>query len=159
MRPSSATSFLLVSIPFVMPFMMVACGSSNPPPVTAEPAGSTSVASGGTGPTHPPCSDAPVNPADVIAKEPAILNACLASAGKGAPNPCGSAKIAIEVGKDGRVTRAEVAQSTLSEGATDCIKARLAAMQFACPKEGSGTYTIPVGMPVGGCPGMPAPAP
>jgi hypothetical protein len=144
----------LVSLPVVI---SVACGGSTPPPANPDPAASTSVAT--TAPTHPPCSDAPFNPGDVMTKEPAVLNACFASAGKITPNFCGSAKIAVEIGKDGRVTRAEVADSTLPEGVTECMKARLANMQFACPKEGSGTYTIPVGMPVGGCPGMPGAAP
>jgi hypothetical protein len=85
----------------------------------------------------------------------------MAPGGKLDGNLCGSAKIAVEIGKDGRVVRAEVAQSTLPESVTNCIKARLAAVTYACPAEGTATYTVPVGLPISGasgaCPGM-APA-
>jgi hypothetical protein len=110
----------------------------------------------------PACTQGPANPAEVLAKEPAVLQACIASGGKIDANLCGSAKIAVEVGKDGRVVRAEVAQSTLPAGVTDCIKARLAAVTYACPAEGTATYTVPVGLPIGGatgaCPGFAPPA-
>lgn len=137
-----------------------ACGGGNKPatdPVTV------SSASAAPTPTTPACSDAPANPAEVMAKEPAVFNACFASAGKLDPNLCGQAKIAVEIGKDGRVARAEVASSTLPQGVTDCLKARLSAIQYACPKEGSGTYTVPFGLPIGSptgaCPGLPGAAP
>lgn len=141
--------------------LAVACGGSSKP--AAEPAPVTSASVAPTAPT-PACSDAPANPADAIAKEPQVFNACLASAGKlEGGSLCGQAKIAVEIGKDGRVSRAEVASSTLPPAVTDCLKARLSAMQFACPKEGTGTYTIPFGLPIGSptgaCPGVPAPAP
>lgn len=91
------------------------------------------------------------------------MSACLAGATKLDANLCGQAKIAFEIGKDGRVTRAEVASSTLPPGITDCIKARLAALQYACPKEGTAAYTLPVGLPTGTatgvCPGLPAAPP
>ncbi|MGZ3419817.1 MAG: hypothetical protein ACXWUG_31470 [Polyangiales bacterium] len=126
-----------------------AAASSSVPPAPSESA--------------PACTQGPANPAEVLAKEPAVLQACIASSGKIDANLCGSAKIAVEVGKDGRVVRAEVAQSTLPVGVTDCIKARLAAVTYACPAEGTATYTVPVGLPIGGptgaCPGLPAPPP
>lgn len=146
--------------PLVALALAAACGGKGEAksPATDPTASASTIAA-----PPPACADAPANPGEVIAKEPNVFSACLAGAAKPGPNPCGSAKIAVTIGKDGRVSDAQVAQSTLPEGATDCIKARLAAMQFACPKEGSATYTIPVGFPgatpSGGCPGLPgAPA-
>lgn len=136
-----------------------ACGGGNKPANEPAPVASASAA---PAPTTPACSDAPVNPAEVIAKEPAVFSACFAPGGKLDPNLCGQAKIAVEIGKDGRVSRAEVASSSLPQAVTDCLKARLSAIQYACPKEGSGTYTVPFGLPIGSptgaCPGLPAPA-
>jgi hypothetical protein len=148
--PFLALAFALLSV--------AACGSKGgaKSPEGTEPTASTTAS---TPPPPPACADAPANPGEVLAKEPTVFNACLAGA-KPDPKLCGSAKIAVTIGKDGRVSNAQVAQSTLPDGVTDCIKARLAAMQFACPKEGSASYTIPVGFPgTGGCPGLPgAPA-
>ncbi len=150
-----AIAVLSVSLAFGV---FTACGGSAQPANTPAPGPSTSVAAAPTS-TTPACSDAPANPAEVIAKEPALFNACFAStAGKLDPSLCGQAKIAVEIGKDGRISRAEVASSTLPPAVTDCLKARLASIQYACPKEGSGTYSVPFGLPIG-CPGMPAPAP
>ncbi|MBI2391475.1 MAG: AgmX/PglI C-terminal domain-containing protein [Deltaproteobacteria bacterium] len=144
--------------------LAAACGGSSKPPAEPAPVPSASLAPAAPTATTPACSDAPANPGDAIAKEPQVFNACLASAGKmDGGSLCGQAKIAVEIGKDGRVSRAEVASSTLPPAVTDCLKARLSAMQFACPKEGTGTYTVPFGLPIGSptgaCPGMPAPAP
>lgn len=134
-----------------------ACGGSNKPPET-QTGPFTSVAPS-VAASAPPCSDAPANPAEAMAKEPNVFSACLAGASKMTGNFCGHAKIAVEVGKDGRVTRSEVASSTLPAGVTDCIKARLEAVQYACPKEGTATYTVPLGIPIGSpvgeCPGLP----
>ena len=69
-------------------------------------------------------------------------HACLAQGGKLDGNVCGSAKIAVEIGKDGRVVRAEVAQSTLPESVTNCVKARLAAVTYACPAEGRASPSV-----------------
>jgi hypothetical protein len=133
---------------------VVACGGSNKP-VEQPP-----VATAPTAAPPPACNEAPANPTEAMAKEPQVLSACLAGAAKLDANLCGQAKIAFEIGKDGRVTRAEVASSTLPVGVTDCIKARLAALQYACPKEGTAAYTLPVGLPTGSatgaCPGLPA---
>lgn len=139
----------------------VACGGGKSQPQTATwtpDSASTAAPSA----TQPACSDAPANPAEVMAKEPAVLSTCLASAGKVDTNLCGKAQIAVEVNKDGRVVRAEVASSTLPTAVTDCMKARLSSIQYACPKEGSATYTVPVGIPIGNdptgaCPGLPPP--
>ncbi len=135
--------------------LFVACGGSN------KPAEQPAVATASAAPPPPPaCNEAPANPAEAMAKEPQVLSACMAGAGKIDANLCGQAKIAFEIGKDGRVTRAEVASSTLPVGVTDCIKARLAALQYACPKEGTAAYTLPIGLPTGAatgvCPGLPA---
>jgi len=156
---SRASRFPSIACPLIALALAAACGSKNEAksPEGTEPTATASA----TPPPPPACTDAPANPGEVIAKEPGVFNACLAGA-KPDPNLCGNAKIAVTIGKDGRVSNAQVAQSSLPAGVTDCIKARLAAMQFACPKEGSATYTIPVGMPgtpAGGCPGLPgAPA-
>lgn len=129
------------------------CGGSSKP--AEQPVAST------TPPPPPPpaCNEAPANPGEAMAKEPQVLSACMAGATKIDANLCGQAKIAFEIGKDGRVTRAEVASSTLPAGITDCIKARLAALQYACPKEGTAAYTLPIGLPTGSatgvCPGLP----
>lgn len=143
--------------------LFVACGGASQEPKAAAPGPFTSVAAPPPSANTPACSDGPANPAEEIAKEPALFNACFAAA-KLDPNLCGQAKIAVEIGKDGRVTRAEVASSTLPQGVTDCLKARLSAARYACPKEGTGTYTVPFGLPIGSptgaCPGLPAaPAP
>jgi hypothetical protein len=133
------------------------CGGSSKPAETAPVATAAALP-----PSPPPCTDAPVNPGDAIAKEPAVLNECLAGVAKIEPNLCGQAKIAFEIGRDGKVTRAEVASSSLPTGMTDyCIRARLSALQYACPRDGSATYTIPLGLPIppGACPGGTAPAP
>jgi hypothetical protein len=155
MRASSVAGLVIsVSATFIL---AVACGPkqqvydpSTAASASAPPAPSATVA----------CTEGPANPAEVLAKEPAVLQACMASA-KIDANLCGSAKIAVEVGKDGRVVRAEVAQSTLPAGVTECIKARLAAVTYACPAEGTATYTVPVGLPIGGqtgaCPGFAPP--
>lgn len=137
----------------------VACGGSNKPPET-QTGPFTSVAASSAAPTAPPCSDAPANPMDAMAKEPQVFNACLGGLSKMTGAICGHAKIAVEIGKDGRVTRSEVASSTLPPGVTDCIRARLDAQQYACPKEGTATYTVPLGIPIGSsptgeCPGLP----
>ena len=114
-------------------------------------------------PPPPPCKEAQPSPGDILAKEPGIVTACITNAGKVNTNLCGSAKIALKLGRDGKVQNAEVAQSTLPIPVTDCIKARLAAITFACPSSDSAVYSIPVGLPGGGpngeCPGMPAGAP
>jgi hypothetical protein len=149
-------AFSLLAVATTVLIASYGCGPKNPPQTVdsmqAAAAASSSAA-------QPPCVDAPANPADVIAKEPAILNACLANAGKVDANLCGSAKIAVKLGRNGKVQNAEVAQSTLPIPVTDCVKARLAAMQFACPTDDSAVYTIPVGLPLGGpngeCLGMP----
>jgi hypothetical protein len=135
---------------------LVACGSSQPQTVTGGPVPDPTPASA------PPCKDAPVDPGVELARQPQIIQACLANATKVDANVCGSAKIDVRIGKDGKVSQAEVAQSTLPLPVTDCIKARLAAMQFACPGEGSASYTVPIGLPGGGpngeCPGIGSPA-
>lgn len=159
MRPMRSLLLFTGALSIAIPTAVAGAGcGSQPPPQTAE--GQTSTVATAP-PPPPPCTEAPFNPAEVLAKEPGVLNACLASAGKIEPNLCGQAKIAFEIGKDGRITRAEVAQSSLPAGVTECIKARLAAMQFACPKEGTATYTVPIGLPLGSatgaCPGMDAP--
>jgi len=155
--PLRARAVVLLAASIVVG-IAAACGGGAKPANEPAPVASASVAPTAT---TPACSDAPANPAEVIAKEPALFNACFASAGKLDPNLCGQAKIAVEIGKDGRVSRAEVASSTLPPGVTDCLKARLGAIQYACPKEGSGTYTVPFGLPIGSptgaCPGLPAP--
>src|SRR3954465_7245404 len=110
MRASSVAGLVIaVSATFVL---AVACGPkqqvydpSTAASASAPPAPSAAVA----------CTEGPANPAEVLAKEPAVLQACMTSA-KIDANLCGSAKIAVEVGKDGRVVRAEVAQSTLPAG-------------------------------------------
>jgi hypothetical protein len=134
---------------------VLACGGSNPPAETAPAVASAAPAP----PPPPPCKDGPVNPGEAMAKEPNVFAACLGGASKLTGNFCGQAKIAVEIGKDGRITRSEVASSTLPPGVTDCIKARLEAVQYACPKEGTATYTVPLGIPVGHptgeCPGLP----
>jgi hypothetical protein len=164
MGPRRVRGWLLVACTGLPLFVGAACTKNEPLPKSADPMGSgASAASVGT--TMTPCTDAPLNPAEAMAKEPGVMNACLASAAKGGvAAPCGNAKIAVEIGKDGKVIRADVADSTLPPGVTDCLKARLAAMQYACPKEGSATYTVPIGLPTGGvgggCPGLPSvPAP
>lgn len=114
----------------------------------------------GTAPPPPPeCKEQQPNPGDILAKEPGIVTACITNAGKVDANLCGSAKIALQLGRNGKVQNAEVAQSTLPIPVTDCIKARLAAITFACPSTDSAVYSIPVGLPGGGpngeCLGMP----
>jgi hypothetical protein len=141
-------------------FLFAACGKKEPQAPPGSGGGTATVATA----APPECKEAPLDPTAVIAKEPALLNACLANAGKVDANLCGSAKIALKVGKNGRVQNAEVAQSTLPVAVTDCVKARLSALQYACPSDDSAVYTVPVGLPIGGpageCPGMPAtPAP
>ncbi len=143
----------------VLTLSLLACGGSNKPVETAPPVASAAPAP----PPPPPCKDGPLNPAEAMAKEPNVFSACLGGVGKLTGNFCGQAKIAVEIGKDGRITRSEVASSTLPPGVTDCIKARLEAVQYACPKEGTATYTVPLGIPIGhptgecpGLPGMPA---
>jgi hypothetical protein len=136
----------------------VACGGTNKPPET-QTGPFTSVAPSAVA-TAPPCSDAPANPLEAMAKEPKVFQQCLGGINNMTGSFCGHAKIAVEVGKDGRVTRSEVASSTLPPGVTDCIKARLEAQQYACPKEGTATYTVPLGIPIGNsptgeCPGLP----
>ena len=143
---------------FAVPLIGIACGSSNKPAETVPPVASASA------PAAPPaCNDAPANPAAAMAKEPSVFGACLGGVGKLTGNFCGQAKIAVEIGKDGRITRSEVASSTLPPGVTDCIKARLEAIQYACPKEGTATYTVPLGIPIGHptgeCPGLPGAPP
>lgn len=136
----------------------LACGSkqSEPQTVTGGPV------PGPSSTVNPACKDAPPDPAVEIARQPQIFQACFANATKVDANLCGSAKIDVRLGKDGKVQNAEVAQSTLPLPVTDCIKARLGAMQFACPAEGSASYSVPVGLPGGGpngeCPGVGAPA-
>lgn len=146
-----------ILLPFLAVGLGLACGGSNKPPET-QTGTFTSVAAPSA--SAPPCSDAPANPAAAMAKEPGVFNACLGGLSKMTGNLCGHAKIAVEIGKDGRVTRAEVADSSLPPGVTDCIKARLEAQQYACPKEGTATYTVPLGIPMGNsptgeCPGLP----
>ena len=135
----------------------VACAKKQPDPAHATVYTATAPT---TPPPNPPCVDAPTNPGDVLAKEPGIVSACVANAGKFDTNLCGSAKIAVKIGKNGKVQSSEVAQSSLPIPVTDCIKARLASMQYACPTDDSAVYTVPVGLPLGGpngeCPGMPA---
>src|SRR5688572_27567988 len=97
--------------------VLLACASSNKPVETAPPVASAA-------PAPPPCKDAPMNPMEAMAKEPNVYSACLGGLGKMTGNFCGQAKIAVEIGKDGRVVRSEVASSTLPPGVTDCIKAR-----------------------------------
>ena len=150
---------VLLSIALSTSMAFFACGAqqrSDPQTVTGGPV------PGPSSSVDPACKDAPPNPMVEIARQPAIVQACLANAAKVDANVCGSAKIDVRIGKDGKVSSAEVAQSTLPLPVTDCIKARLAAMQFACPSEGSASYTVPVGMPGGGpngeCPGIGAPA-
>jgi hypothetical protein len=146
-----AAAVLLLSV------AMVACGGkqSEPTTVTGGPVPDPA-------PAPPACKDAPPDPGVELSRQPQIIQACLANAAKVDANLCGSAKIDVRIGKDGKVSQAEVAQSTLPLPVTDCIKARLAAMQFACPGEGSASYTVPVGIPGGGpngeCPGIGSPA-
>src|SRR5262245_29998061 len=106
-------SFLLVVPVLLVPFpVVVACGGARKP-VEGE---SRAVVTPGTlapSAPPPPCSDAPMKPGEVIAKEPTVFNTCLASAGAAPQALCGNAKIAVEVGKDGRISRAEVTQSSL----------------------------------------------
>jgi hypothetical protein len=137
---------------------LVACGGkqSEPQTVTGGPVPDPAPSA------NPACKDAPPDPGVELSRQPQIIQACLANAAKVDANLCGSAKIDVRIGKDGKVSQAEVAQSTLPLPVTDCIKARLAAMQFACPSEGSASYTVPVGLPGGGpngeCPGVGSPA-
>lgn len=135
----------------------IACAKKQPDPANATVYTATEPS---TPPLPPPCQDQPFNPSDVLAKEPGIVSACVANAGKLDTNLCGSAKIAVKIGKNGKVQSSEVAQSSLPIPVTDCIKARLAAQQYACPSDDSAVYTVPVGLPLGGpngeCPGMPA---
>lgn len=141
--------FLVLLVPLLGLGLSLACGSKGDAKSPSEP---TATTTGTILPPTPPCNDAPANPGEVVAKEPGVFNACLSGAAKPDPKLCGNAKISVTIGKDGKVSNAQVAESTLPEGVTDCIKARLGAMQFACPKEGSANYTVPVGVP---CPGMP----
>ena len=155
-------------VPLLAPSMLVAfalaaagCGNKSKEPQTATWS-DPSAGGGGVAPapSSAPCTNAPPNPAEELARQPQIFQACLQNAGKIDANLCGSAKLAIKLGKDGKVQNAEVAQSSLPIAVTDCLKARLGAMQFACPSDDSAVYAVPVGIAGGGpngeCPGMPA---
>ena len=159
-----APLYIVAACSLAVPLVFVACGGKKG--AQSPNGGNSVVTTVGTLPGAAPssCKDAPVNPGDAIAKEPGVFNQCITNAGKLDPNVCGSAKIAVKIGKNGRVQDAEVAQSTLPVAVTDCIKARLGELQFACPTDDSAVYTVPVGFPVGGgphgeCPGMPGTTP
>ena len=153
-KGSRSPLFCLVIVTSVGLLLPIACGNKGD---AKSPEASPTVTGTMISPSAP-CNDAPQSPGDVMAKEPTVFQTCLAGA-KPDPNLCGSAKIAVTIGKDGKVSSAQVAQSTLPAGVTECIKARLSSMQFACPKEGSASYTLPVGFGsptgTGGCPGIP----
>ena len=139
--------------------LTAACGGKAKEPQAAT--WSAPSAGGGVAPapSGPPCNNAPPSPVEELARQPQLFRACLQNVGRLDPNLCGSAKLAIKLGKDGKVQNAEVTQSSLPVAVTDCLKARLGAIQFGCPSDDSAVYTVPVGLAGGGpngeCPGIP----